>query len=306
MLLDGPTWAKTESTYEREVLPITILDKVRQWQAVARIWLPSWLEERERVIAELVDLVNTDPPAPEILALEAEDEPLDAEAPARDGDLVGVAPIAQQMAGTYPNAITEQPAMATPAQSTIVDHDLPFVPFPDVSRGTREILDKLDIDRNRRSVIMVINEVVNAEGPIEMERLCKTVARCFDLRRVRAERLKSLMRLVPRQSVHRGPLGTFVWPDGIEPESWDEYRHTIDTDDRSLNEVAPEEIANTMADFCRRGGSIAVEELIDLVKVVFGIKALYAPNRQRFEDALSWAVSEDRLKLENGRVRVPA
>lgn len=304
VLLDGPTWAETESTYEREILPITILDKVRQWQAVARIWLPSWLDERERVITELVEVVNTDPPVPEPTPTEA-DADARVEASAHERDPVEVTPAAQQPAETHANAIKKPSSVAATAQATTTNHDLPFVPFPDLPRGSREVLDRLDIDRNRRAVITVFNEVVNAEGPIEIERLCKTVARCFDLRRVRAERLKSLMRLVPRQSIRRGPLGTFVWPAGIESESWDEYRHTIDAADRSLNEVAPEEITNAMADFCRRGGSISVEELIERVKVVFGIGRLSAANKERLEDALLWAIREDRVELENDRARLP-
>jgi hypothetical protein len=112
------------------------------------------------------------------------------------------------------------------------------------------------------------------------------------------------MRLVPRQKIRRGDLGTFVWPDGIEPESWNQYRHTEDADDRSLSEVSPEEITNAMVDLCRRGGSIATEELIEHLKVIFGIPRLYAANRERLEDVLLWAVRQDRLQIENDRVRV--
>jgi len=304
-LLDGPTWAETESTYEREILPITILDKVRQWQSVVRIWLPSWLEERERVITELVDLVNTDPPIREPVPVKAVAQPIDDGASTRDDSPEEVPRYRRQEPETHTGAIKEPSSIAAPIQAPTTNHDVRFVPFPDVQRGSRDVLDKLDIDRNRRAVMTVINEVVEAEGPIEIERLCKTVARCFDLRRVRTERLKSLMRLVPRQSIRRGPHGTFVWPDGIESESWNGYRHTIDATDRSLSEVAPEEISNAMANFCRRGGSIAVEELIERVKAVFGVGRLSAANRERLENTLSWAVKDGRLELQDDRVRVP-
>jgi hypothetical protein len=305
VLLDGPTWAETKSTYEREVLPLTILDKVRRWQAVVRIWLPSWLDERDRIVRELVDLVNSDPPPPEP-SPEPEPEPVvetrnheSDEAPVR----VATAPLASAAVQSAPDSVAPRDEPDPPARSP---EDSWFAPFPEVLRGPRETLDKLDNSWNRAAVTAAIEEIIKAEGPVEIERLCKTTARCFDLRRVRSERLKTLIRLVPHQKIRRGSLGTFVWPDRLDPELWDQYRRNDTASDRSLSEVAPEEISNAMVDYSRRGGSIAVEELIEHVKAVFGIGRLSAANRSRLEDTLSWAVENGRLELSGDRVRVPS
>jgi hypothetical protein len=303
VLLDGPTWAETKSTYEREVLPLTILDKVRRWQAVVRIWLPSWLDERERIVRELVDLVNTDPPPPEA-SPDTTTETI-AEDPAHGSDEAPSRVVTSSSGSTSVHLAPDPVPLAdAPDPPVNSPDDLWFVPFPEVLRGPRETLDKLENARNRATVIATIEEIVEAEGPIEIERLCKTAARCFDLRRVRSERLRSLIRLVPHQKIRRGSLGTFVWPDRLDPELWMQYRRSEDSSDRSLDEVAPEEITNAMADYAKRGGSIAVEELIDHVKAVFAIGRLSAANRSRLEDVLSWAVQDGRLELSDDRVRV--
>ncbi len=302
VLLDGPTWAEAKSTYEREILPITILDKVRRWQAVLRVWLPSWLDERDRIVSELVNLVNTDPPPapspPETEPLPITETPTHhtEENPERDVP----APLGGTTTPSTQDAPPPHDVPDTPPNSA---HDLRFTPFPEVFRGPRETLDNIDIGRNRTVVIATIEEIIDAEGPVEIERLCKTAARCFDLKRVRSERLRSLMRLVPRQKIRRGSLGTFVWPDRLDPESWGQYRRDENSTDRSLDEVAPEEISNAMVDYAKRGGSIAVEELIEHVKAVFGIGRLSAANRERLEKTLSWAVQEGRLELSGDRVR---
>ena len=260
VLLDGPTWAEAKSTYEREILPITILDKVRRWQAVLRVWLPSWLDERDRIVSELVNLVNTDPP-PAPSPPETEPWPI-TETPTHHTEENPERDVPAPLGGTTtPSTQDAPPPHDVPDTPPNSAHDLRFTPFPEdfvalakpsttsTSAGTAPRLSQ----PSKRSSML--------KGPVEIERLCKTAACCFDLKRVRSERLRSLMRLVPRQKIRRGSLGTFVWPDRLDPESWGQYRRDENSTDRSLDEVAPEEISNAMVDYAKRGGSIAVEEL---------------------------------------------
>ncbi len=53
VLLDSPTWAARSTTADRDALPTTVLERVMGWPAVARIWLPAWLEDRDRVVADI-------------------------------------------------------------------------------------------------------------------------------------------------------------------------------------------------------------------------------------------------------------
>ncbi len=54
VLLDSPVWAGRATTSDRDGLPYTVLRDVMGWPEVRRVWLPEWLTDRERVLAELV------------------------------------------------------------------------------------------------------------------------------------------------------------------------------------------------------------------------------------------------------------
>ena len=290
VLLDGPIWAETDSTYEREILPVRILYGLRGWQAVARVWLPSWLDERERVVSELVELVNADPP-PVLDEPKVEDEPDEMEEVFRADE-------------TVPAPLLAEPTLRVPEPETSSGAESTFVPFLVSVMGLREVLDTLSTRSSRALVVAAMDQIIEFEGPIELDRLCKTAAGCFGLDRVRSSRLSSLQRLVPIQPVRQPQLGAFVWPTDLDPASWRRYRLTSDVSERPLDEVAPQEIANAMADFARRGGSIGMEELVDRVKAAFGISRLGAANRERIEKTLEWAVGEGLLVLTADRIRV--
>ena len=58
VLLDSPAWASRRTVSDRDGLPTTVLERVMGWPAVARVWLPSWVEDRDAVVAHLVALAH--------------------------------------------------------------------------------------------------------------------------------------------------------------------------------------------------------------------------------------------------------
>ena len=54
LLLDGPAWASRLSVGDRETLPTSVLTRMG-WTRVERVWLPTWLRSRDRVVETLVD-----------------------------------------------------------------------------------------------------------------------------------------------------------------------------------------------------------------------------------------------------------
>jgi hypothetical protein len=71
VLLDGPGWAERSTVFDRDALPAQVL-KMMGWPKVVRVWLPSWIQEPNRVINDIVELVR---PVPEPVANELSDEP---------------------------------------------------------------------------------------------------------------------------------------------------------------------------------------------------------------------------------------
>ncbi|MGY1771049.1 DUF4011 domain-containing protein [Blastococcus sp. SYSU D00813] len=54
VLLDGPAWARRRTVGDRDGLPVEVLSGMLGWPAVERVWLPSWLRDRDAVLDRLV------------------------------------------------------------------------------------------------------------------------------------------------------------------------------------------------------------------------------------------------------------
>ncbi len=54
VLLDGPTWADRVTTGDRDGAPVSVLEQIMGWPAVARVWLPAWLSDPDEVVRDLV------------------------------------------------------------------------------------------------------------------------------------------------------------------------------------------------------------------------------------------------------------
>ncbi|WP_073420426.1 DUF4011 domain-containing protein [Geodermatophilus nigrescens] len=81
VLLDGPAWARRRTVGDRDGLPVDVLSGLLGWPAVERVWLPSWLRDRDAVLDRLVAAVDAAPapvlapatasPAPVLTVVEA-------------------------------------------------------------------------------------------------------------------------------------------------------------------------------------------------------------------------------------------
>ncbi len=58
ILLDGPGWEARHTTMDRDGLPVAVLRDAMGWPAVERVWLPTWLADRDGVVTELVAAVT--------------------------------------------------------------------------------------------------------------------------------------------------------------------------------------------------------------------------------------------------------
>jgi hypothetical protein len=54
VLLDGPGWAARATTGDRDGAPVSVLQQIMGWPAVARVWLPAWLSDPDGVVRDLL------------------------------------------------------------------------------------------------------------------------------------------------------------------------------------------------------------------------------------------------------------
>jgi len=58
VLLDGESWMRRNTVSDRDVLPVEVLQNLMGWPAVARIWWPMWMQNRNEVVARILAEVD--------------------------------------------------------------------------------------------------------------------------------------------------------------------------------------------------------------------------------------------------------
>lgn len=156
---------------------------------------------------------------------------------------------------------------------TIGGERVEFEPWVPVAVGDVSVLDELPKKAAKEKVRAVAAEIVEFEGPIHIDRLAQLVALSFDLQRVHETRAKKI-----RYQVKAAGLtideSKFVWPAGIRPESWREFRPNSSDVDRPFLEISPIEVSNAARFITDRPGGAALEraELESRVLQTFGRK----------------------------------
>lgn len=167
-----------------------------------------------------------------------------------------------------PEVYTREPA----AQQNVVGNSrLAFEPWEPVLVGDVSVLDDLPKKAAKQKVRSVAVEVVEAEGPIHVDRLAQLIAAAFGVRKLHANRAAK----ITRQAKATGLLvdkAKFVWPEDVNPEAWAEFRPNTSQTDRPFVFVSPVEIANAMTFLKSRTPEISEVDLDTATLRTFGRK----------------------------------
>jgi hypothetical protein len=318
VLLDGPAWARRRTVGDRDGLPVEVLSGMLGWPTVERVWLPTWLRDREAVLDRLVAAVaappgtalspvveqpgepavvvpvvpaSAEPPAPEVRSV----LPLRAAPPAVVETAVEE-PVGRTEPAPAPAARPARRAPRKPAAPQL-DGETPFVPWTPKGGLDRKALDSLDDPRAARTVRRVLTAGLRAEGPVHRDRLVRTAAGAFGLTRVSEARRDALLRLLPDGVVD----GEFLWPESLDRAAWTGFRRQAAGADRPLEHVAPEEVGNAMAALCRAAGELAEDDLFARTAEVFGYRRRTPSLIPLLQAALTRALDAGRLvRSESG------
>lgn len=303
VLLDGPGWAARPTVADRDGAP-QLLGTIMDWPDTVRVWLPAWVHNRQAILDRIERAVtqaaNTPatvaaspttegealPETPNVSERSAADDSGHDQRDPHDTDTTppheqggsrpepAPTPIANQLTAPRPRTGDRDDGRAgTPTASnadTLTDSSTapaPFVPYEPSVVASRDTLDQLaDSPRAQRILRETFQAIVDAEGPVEIDRLAKTALHCFDLDRVREHRVRAALDYLPRQLQRQeSPLGTWVWPEDLDPETWRGCRQTQEPTDRDIGEIAPEEIVNAMCRVLRPDGAGLYRETLELL-----------------------------------------
>ncbi|SDX59769.1 Part of AAA domain-containing protein [Geodermatophilus africanus] len=340
VLLDGPAWARRRTVGDRDGLPVEVLSGMLGWPAVERVWLPTWLRDREAVLDRLVAAVGavagaavgSVPVAAPVLAPPVEGPafsteeaavppvPAPAEPPASEVRVIVplraappavvetvLSPEPAEVAGSAPAEEVESPAR--PARratrktaAPLLDGETAFSPWTPRGGLERKALDSLDDPRAARTVRRVLTAGLKAEGPVHRDRLVRAAAGAFGLSRVSEARRDALLQLLPDGVLD----GEFAWPETLDRAGWTGFRRQAASADRPLEHVAPAEVGNAMAALCRAAGELAEDELFVRTAEVFGYRRRTPSLALLLQAALTRALDIGRLvRQESGALTAP-
>lgn len=171
--------------------------------------------------------------------------------------------------------VTPDPAVfdrePTGNTALVGDGRLPFQAWEPVPVGGISVLNDLPKLAAKQKVRAVAAEIVEAEGPIHVDRLAQLVAASFGVHKLHARRAGKIAYQV-KASGFSIDKAKFVWPNGIEPESWTEFRPNASHVDRPFLFISPVEVANAMRFLKRRKPELTDAELDSATLQTFGRK----------------------------------
>ncbi|MEJ5943677.1 DUF3320 domain-containing protein [Pseudokineococcus basanitobsidens] len=326
VLLDGPAWAQRRTTGDRDGLPRDVLSRMLRWPAVERVWLPAWLDDAGVVVDRLVAAVDgadvagpeiapaspVGVPAPRAELGSPEEDDLPSPPPGRDevpavrSSLAAPGPgLGEEWRDTFADASgslfddprylsgADAPAGRRDADAEVRD----FVPWAPRSLGDVATLDALPRPDATREVRRALQDVVDAEGPVHVDRLARLVAGAFGLGRVSESRKAAVLTALPPKLVV-DDAEPVVWPASLDPATWRGYRPTPAGVDRPVEHLPLREVVNAMADVCRSAGGMTEEELLREALAVFGGRRLTAGIRERMVKGLVLGLSDGRLRRD--------
>jgi hypothetical protein len=290
ILADDPTWAARGSAFQRDILPKQVLPGLG-WKRVLRVWLPAWVNEPQPVLEEIDAFFR----AVDDHGQNEGEEDLIAELLAeQESEFREAQKVKQQDEGNV-----------EPVELSL--HE-PFVAFEVKEVGKPAWLEEASKSRKAKDrVSELVQKIIDAEGPIELDRLAKLACNSLGFTRVPADRLASIKRFIPASSRKKDRIGTFCWRSDQDSETWPNYRTSLDSGskDRAIHEISVREFSNALVDTINRVHSIEFEEGKREVARIFGFKSLTAKTDSVVDAAFDEIIKSGRVVRNGDDLRLP-
>jgi hypothetical protein len=287
VLFDGEEWSERPLAIDRDALPIIVLENVMNWRRVVRVWMPSLRIELDSVIDELVEHVQVAKDLPEPTPPPPPPPPVAKQSENDDGSVKG--PNSTDK-GEDKNSKERrlEPDEALPNQETFKQFRFPPVPYDSGALLTTYAQGLLE-------------QLVDAEGPMLASSAIKRVAYEFGLQRVRDARVAELYQLLSTRKVTQLLDEHYVWPADVQPATWRAFRRTT-KEQRKIDEISPYEIVNALEVTVKRSITISPEELVSWAGEFFGAGRITEKVETYLKACIRWAIEIKRLHLEQGQL----
>lgn len=172
-----------------------------------------------------------------------------------------------------------------------------FEPWNVVVTGSVETLDNLPKKAAKESVRATIEEIVDFEGPIHVNRLTKIVGYTYGLGKVHENRAKRIKAQIKAATCLTDSDG-FVWASDVVQQQWLIHRRNSIGTDRSFLEISPREVSNGASERLRVLGPMGGVELRRATLKLFGRSKSTQKYVVHFDKALQLGLSEGDISFE--------
>ncbi|MCT1601634.1 DUF4011 domain-containing protein [Kocuria sp. p3-SID1433] len=332
VMLDGPAWAQRAIVSDRDAVPSQVLTMMG-WSEVLQVWLPSWWSDRDATLDRLVNRVeertretlehqlvsaveqaiaavpetpsSANPTSEDPAAAPQEATPAtESQAPRTESE-----PARELEGRTVTRFASAAPTTEAPlgavARSWAVHrlHEVPFVEASTAPIGDRTVLDRIEAPENQTLIREQLWEIIDAEGPIEEQRLVRILGSRFGLQRVVAERRGRLLRTLESVTTTYSRGSIFYWSDSRPPAGWTQIRTGAAS--RKTDEIPTEEFQNALL-LALRDNRHAMPRsgLLQRVNELFGIQRMGGRIREAQEEALSQLIRRGVVEELNGMLSI--
>lgn len=140
------------------------------------------------------------------------------------------------------------------------------------------------------TLITMIRAVVEAEGPLRDDVLCRRIARAHGWTRTGPKIMDRLLTLAyevchgAQEDDHR-----FFWPSTVEPSSWQRFRRSVGKEPRPVDEISMAELEALARELLADG--VDGDDALTAMARIAGLQRLRAASRARLQDALARATA---------------
>jgi len=248
----GKNWYHTGMSKERHIAQAGVL-KGLGWNTMS-VYIIDWLDNKEKTIKKIEDEIAA--------ALERYRNPVTtvSEEPKKSTELV----------------------FETEEVSALADKCDKFTPFKIKEYGSSEKF----TEANEAKIVKCVNDILEAEAPVSRNALRKKLFTCFGITRSGDVMKKTADAAIARSGAVSVTAGedAFLWKPGQSPDEYTLCRaQTPEDAKRSMDEIAPEEIANGIRLIMEEQIAMQRDDLIRETARLFGYS--------RITDTITEAVS---------------
>ena len=285
ILTDGPAWRSRATVGDRDALPLTLLADRMGWSAIARIWTPDWLRDRNGIVDRLVSLVERVESGERIEEAKA---PVDAVVDSDFGTDSGFA-----------SGPDSGPERVSVAHSVSHGNSSPLETWwsewtsDEIQPGW--VLEQLHDPGTREYLVSITRSIISVEGPVQIARAAKLIGRLHGLGAVRTARVDAIDNAIGA-ALPRSQDGFLFLPED-PPENHEGWMRS-EAGERKVDEISLVEISNVMRHIARLGLGASREELVTSSASLLGFQRVTAGIRERLELGVDEGIRRGTLRAE--------